>query len=309
MVNPIRKAVSRAKRVARRIAGRESVNVAGQFWDQQIAESGVIYWTAHNVVREYVNECTTGVSWVWPLHAFKIGWAYKPLPSGLSIGCGTGALERSVRWLRICDEMLGIDVSAESIKEAKRLAKEEKQTGIRYRLVDAEGYDLPEEAYDVVFFHGSLHHISDPDTLLKQVARALKPHGFLYVDDYVGPNRDQWNESHLALARVESEKVDPKLYLNPLNPPLDYRDPSEMIRSDRIRPAIEENFSVLHYKPYWGNILFPLLCHIDGYALQRPENAHLLQRWIDREKELVADGTLVDPLFAVYVARRKDWRG
>jgi len=296
-VNPLRKLKSLVR-------GDPLASTAGNFWDRQIAKRSV-YWTEHPRIRESVNECITGVGWLWPLVAFKAGWAYRPLDRGLSIGCGTGSLERALRNLNVVTKVTGLDVSKASIHEARSLARAEHLRGIHYRVADCNHLSLPRSRYDAVFFHGSLHHIADPDALLRQVRESLKPYGIVYIDDYTGPSRDEWTDEHLRAARELWDTVAPELRTWPVNPPLDWNDPSEMIRSSRILPAFHEYFEVLHEKPYWGNLLFPLWCALDGEALLRPEHEPLVASFIRAERELVASGAFATPLFAVLVGRRK----
>ena len=285
----------------------ETAEAAAGFWDkQQDAAARAVYWTAHPMVREYVNECITGVPWVWPLVALKAGWTYQPLPRGVSIGCGTGELERALRKLRVCERIDAFDVSSQSIRIARQRARAEgERWRIRYRVADCDHIELPRNRYDIAFVHGSLHHIADPDRLLREISKSLKPHGMLYIDDYVGPSRGEWADEHLVHAREEFEKIDDRLKLWPVNAPLDWNDPSEMIRSSRIEPAVRETFDLMHYRPYWGNFLFPILCALDGVALGQPESETLLHSLVEREKELVASGAFAKPLFAVMVARKR----
>lgn len=301
------RALSIAKRAVRRLISApksDEAAAAAGFWDQQVATTSV-YWAEHAKVREYVNECVTGVGWLWPVVALKAGWAYKPLARGLSIGCGSGNLERALRLLNVCKSILGLDVSKASIVEARRLARDEDIDGVRYKVADCNALKLPREHYDGVFFHGSLHHISDPDALLAEVAKSLRPHGLVYIDDYVGPARDEWNDEHLKHARAVYETVPDEFKVVPVNAPLDWRDPSEMIRSSRIMPAFHANFDELHYRPYWGNVLFPLLCALDGQKLMKPENQHWIEKFVAEEKRLVAGGEITQPLFAVLLGRKK----
>jgi SAM-dependent methyltransferase len=178
--------------------------------------------------------------------------------------------------------------------------------GIRFRVGDVEKLSLPRERYDFAAFSHSLHHISDPDALLAKIESALKPGAVLYVDDYVGPSRHEWvdekrADAELRHAREEFESLAAEIKLWPLNPPLDLADPSEMIRSDRIVAAIESRFAIIRYAPYWGNFLFPLLSAVDGTKLHH----ELIDQWIRREEELVANGAYSKPLFAFYVCRKR----
>ena len=264
-----------------------------------------MYWTAYPRVREYVNEQITGNGWLWPLVVLKAGWAFKPLPRVISIGCGTGALERELRNFNAASDITAYDVSKAAIREAKRLARSEGYKGIKYRVADCNDLHLPVSRYHGAFFHASLHHIADPDKLLEEVNKALEPQGLVYVDDYVGPSRDEWSDEHLTHARELFKLVPDEVKILDVNPPFDYTDPSEMIRSSRTLPALRERFDILHYRPYWGNVLFPILCAVDGAMFQQPQYAEVIEQLIAAEKDLVARGEITDPLFAIVVARKR----
>ena len=280
---------------------------ASEFWNAQKTDPRQVYWLFHPEIRSHVNRLMTGADWGWPQVWLKsqLDIAYKPLERGLSIGCGEGNFERTLRNLEVVRHLDAFDVAPALIRRAKELAKKEGVGGIRFKVADAEKLSLPRERYDFAAFSHSLHHVADPDAMLAQVERALKPGGILYVDDYVGPSRREWldegrAESELRYAREEFAALPEDIKLWPLNPPLDYADPSEMIRSDRIVAAIESRFEIVRYAPYWGNFLFPILCAVDGTML-----AHeLIERWIKREEELVANGAYSKPLFAFFVCRR-----
>lgn len=252
-----------------------------------------------------MNESVTGVAWGWP-HLFlksDPSLAYFPRRRGLSIGCGPGNLERSLRLLRVCEEIDAFDLSPESIAIARETTQREGIDGIRFEVASSESLDFAPNTFDGAFFNHSLHHIADPHRLLANVARWLKPGGLLYVDDYVGPSRHDWQDSAIAdrellAARAAFELVPQSLRVKSVDPPLDLTDPSEMIAPDRIANAIESNFDVIRYRPYWGNLLFPLLNAVDGNRIDEP----LLAQLIDLERRHVAAGEFARPLFAVYYA-------
>ncbi|MEM7357377.1 MAG: class I SAM-dependent methyltransferase, partial [Acidobacteriota bacterium] len=235
------------RRILSSIRGREldaTARAAAEHWDRE-SQVRSVYWTEPPIVRAHVNELISGVAWLSPTQALKAGWAYNPLPRGLSIGCGTGALERDIWRQRICLRVEGTDISRTSLATARRLAAEEGMRGITYRRESFNDLKLRPSHYDIVFFHGSLHHVTDPDACLAEVENGLKPHGLLYIDEYVGPSRGEWGEEHLCHVREEYDRVDEALHRYPVAPPVAPGDPSEMIRSSRILPAIEERFEIL----------------------------------------------------------------
>jgi len=277
-----------------------------EFWDDQAAApDSPMYWTQYPAVRSYVNECMTGVWWAYPTHGFKAGWAYRPLARGLSIGCGTGNLERDLRLLRICEEADAYDLSAASIQIARQRARDEQIDRVNFAVADCETIVYPEDRYDAVFFHGSLHHISNPDALLDRLLPSLRAGGLLYVDDYVGPSRDEWISDDLAFAQEAYDTLpETWRFHERVGIPYDSDDPSEMIRSSRIIPALKERFAILYERPYWGNVLYPLLCSVNEHEV-KSDDGSVLDRLIKFEKDLVSSGTLRKPLFAWIVARKK----
>lgn len=287
-------------------------NETAEFWDRQSRAPRPMYWFFYPQVRAHVNALMTGADWGWPQLWLKSQFdlAYEPRRRGVSIGCGVGNLERSLRKLRVCEEIDGFDISSESIRQAREVAAGEGATGLRYEAADCEQLDFADGSIDAVFFSHSLHHIGDPDALLGRVNRWLKPDGFVYIDDYVGPSRDEWQreefaDRELAAARAAMEIVPKEMRADALYPPLDLADPSEMIASDRIMPAIEQHLAIRHHRPYWGNLLFPLLNIVDGNAMSQPQHAPLLERLIALEDDAVARGAFERPLFAFVVARKR----
>lgn len=155
-----------------------------------------------------------------------------------------------------------------------------------------------------MFFHGSMHHISDPAAMLDRLLPSLRPGGLLFLDDYVGPSRDEWSDHHLIEARRTWREL-PLSWrtVEELAPPYDASDPSEMIRSSAILPAVRGRFEILWERPYWGNLLYPLLSQVDGAEASKPEGEPVLKELIAREQALVRSGAFSDPLFAWIVGR------
>jgi hypothetical protein len=130
---------------------------------------------------------------------------------------------------------------------------------------------------------------------------ALKPGGFLFLDDYVGPSRDEWSDAHLVHARAAYDALPPSWRtVAHLEPPYDASDPSEMVASSAILPAVHARFDIVWERPYWGNLLYPVLSHVNA----NEDAERILGALIEREKALVREGALVSPLFVWLVGRK-----
>lgn len=285
---------------------RAETEAARRFWeDGAPGEPEDHFWGAQPLVRRAINRRVTGDPNRWPMEWFAGRYAREPLARGLSIGCGTGGLERDVVGKRICAAIEGVDFSRESVAQARELAEAARLSDrIEYRVEDVHRLELPAERYNVVFFHGSLHHVRSVEHVLAGVHRALKPGGLLYVDEYMGPSRSEWTAEEWAFARAAFLAL-PERVKNraELAVPLPLDDPLESIRSSSILPSLRRTFQIEEDRPYGGNILWFIFPCLDMAAL-REDRTGLLSRLIALEDHLLEKGW-AQSYFRVVVARRR----
>jgi SAM-dependent methyltransferase len=291
------------------VTGDERIERSGAYWDAHnlAPAEDVRYWLAVPEIRRAVNRRMTGKPDTLYITELVEGLE-RPVERVLSVGCGTGELERGVAGHGAARWIDGVDVSEVSLREAERLAAEQGfGDRIGYHRVDAARWLRAQGAgsYGLVFFHGSLHHIENLEEVLSLAARALSgaSPGLLYVDEYVGPSRDEWTAEDLGFAAGLFGLVPPEHRRTPaVWPPIAIEDPTEMIRSSAIDPILRRHFELVDHRPYYGNVLLPLVAAIRGSALERPEVAAVLREAIDLEEHLAARG-LLRSLYAVYVGK------
>ena len=107
----------------------------------------------------------------------------------LEIGCGPGPVARVVAHLIGKGHVLAIDRSEKAIEQAKGNSKEEIDLGhLEYQRIAIEDFELGpgEERFDLAFAIrvGALdgRHPKAGQKALRQIAKALKPNGRLYID-------------------------------------------------------------------------------------------------------------------------------
>ncbi len=213
-------------------------------------------WLSHPLVRAEANRLVTGDPTLWPTQWLKT--QVSGLTDGVSIGCGTGALERDVVSQGIVSRMTGIDSVPQPIEAAMRLA-DEAGIGDRISYVQADAVQWLKArpwSFDAVFFHASLHHFARPVEVLATVRNALRPGGWLYLDEYIGPARDEWTRLRLALPNL-AYRLLPFGVRRPwlVRAPINCEDPSEAIASSSIVSAVRQNFDDVRIRPYGGNLL------------------------------------------------------
>ncbi len=270
-------------------------------------------WYSHPLVREEINRCVSGDPRVWPTEWLSNLLAPSlPFPSSVVVGCGTGALERDLISRGIVARVIGLDLVPAPVDRARQSAA---AAGIadrvEYAVADANTYLAERRGqFDAVFFHGSLHHFFDPRGTLTIVRDSLRPAGVLYLDEYVGPSRDQWSALRLALPNLAYRLVGRRLRRPHLvRAPINRLDPSEAPASDQILPAVRALFDILALRPYGGNLLSVIYPN-----LHRPPavTADVLSRGVRRLigfEQLLLRMPAVRPYHAVVVARKRDQRG
>jgi 2-polyprenyl-3-methyl-5-hydroxy-6-metoxy-1,4-benzoquinol methylase len=272
---------------------------AEAFWDGHhhiLEDPG--FWMAHPLGRAAINQRVSGDPNVWPLTALGV-FAGRPLRRALSLGCGTGSLERTAMRQKMFGEIDAVDSSEASLQIAKERASEEGLEGIRYRRGDLNDLRLPRHAYDVVIFHQSLHHVVAIEKLLARVASAIAPDGLLALDEWTGPSRDEWDDKQLARVRRMFQELPPEWRRWPqLRDPIEHDDPSEAVRSSAILPAVRRLFNVLVERPYGGHIAPILMSQV---ALDKIP-PHLLDRLVSRWLAIEDEDLARDPALSFHTA-------
>ena len=285
---------------------RAETAAARRFWSSEgVREAEDHYWGAQPLVRRAINRRVTGDPNRWPMEWFAQTYAREPFARGLSVGCGSGLLERDVLAKGICEAMEGIDFSEESLEQARFAAEEGHLSGrLAYRAEDINALKLPRGRYDIVFFHGSLHHVRQIERVLTEVRHSLKPGGLVYLDEYMGPSRSEWTDEEWGFARSAFDSLPEDLKNRPnLMIPLPMDDPSESIRSSAIRPAAARLFELVEERPYGGNILWFVFPCLDMERL-RQDATGALSRLIALEEHLLERGW-VESYFRVIIARKR----
>lgn len=97
----------------------------------------------------------------------------------LDLGCGAGFLSNPLAargW-----NVTGIDVSESSIAVATR---RDRTRSVRYLVGDARRLSFADESFDVVCAMDFLEHVDDPQRVIGEAARVLRPRGLFIFHTY-----------------------------------------------------------------------------------------------------------------------------
>ncbi|HVR44358.1 MAG TPA: class I SAM-dependent methyltransferase [Thermoanaerobaculia bacterium] len=278
---------------------------AGRFWDREIEAQSHVSWMETPIVRDYINESISPGDPSWPLDWFQRAFPGLRFDRALSIGCGSGALERDLIRRGLCDRVDAFDGSIASLALARQLAAAEGQSErIRYFAADFNSPVFPRSRYDAVFFHQSLHHVGKIERLLHAILRTLRPEGILYLDEYVGPSRTDWSDRRIRPQRAAYSRLAKEVRRSEKLPlPIQPDDPSEALRSGEIVEQLAIGFRNVEKRGYGGNLLSVLYPAIDWGK----GGESLLRSLIEEEKEMLGRG---EPSFhAIIVAKPRSGVG
>lgn len=131
----------------------------------------------------------------------------------LDVGCGSG-LQTTILG-KLCDKIIGIDISAKDIAraESERYLTEGK-VNVEYVCTSLQEAGFTSEMFDAVFSICVLEHVPDYQGLLKEIARVLRPRSpvIISVDSLSTITNQQLIETHRSKYKVVEYFTMDKLY-------------------------------------------------------------------------------------------------
>lgn len=290
------------------LTDKERQQQVGEVWSVAPGVAPGWYWLAHPMMRARVNTLASGDPDIDGYGRLKLllrerGVAL-PIKRAVSLGCGFGALERSLAAEGIIREIDAYDIAPEAIAGARRLAGEAGLDGLRYHVADLERMAFAPGEVDVVFAHSSVHHVERLESLFTTVAAMLKPGGIFHLNEYVGPNRFQWTNAQMAgineflqslpdrLRRMPSGQLRP-LQTRPTIAEMVASDPSQAIRSSDIVPLLCQYFDILEQRDLGGALLHQGLGEIaQNFDADSAEDCAVLETFFAAEDRAMREGAI-----------------
>ena len=123
----------------------------------------------------------------------------------LDVGCGPGSITRGLAERVAPGEVIGLDLSRDTLEEARRDAAARGLTNLRFQ--EGSVYTLPfaDGTFDVVYAHQVFQHLRERDAALREALRVLRPGGLAAIRDVDwgtvaywprDPRLDRWIELH-----------------------------------------------------------------------------------------------------------------
>lgn len=104
------------------------------------------------------------------------------LPQGcrvLEVGCGTGAVTRSVATWPGVAAAVGVDPSPVFVAKARELARD--LASLTFETADGRSLPFGAASFDAVVFHTTLCHVPEPQIMLEEAVRVVRTEGCVAV--------------------------------------------------------------------------------------------------------------------------------
>jgi SAM-dependent methyltransferase len=303
---------------------KEKQKVA-DFWsslqDWQFSEA--VYWLANPILYSRYQEKATGGQEFdhWLEYCIQTFLGERtPVQAMLSVGCGTGLLDRRLARMKVCEQLDAIDIAPGAIGEAISEARQQGLQSIKYFVRDVEVDELPGDGYDAIVCNSALHHFVDLEGALDKLNASLAEGGYIFANEYVGPDRFRLSEREKEVIRSAFALL-PERFRISLEPPskdqilkspsipdpveVERVDPSESPRSSEIPALLAERFEIIDRKQIGGTVLHFLLHKIAGhFRADDPDSIRMLKLLCMIEDTLMEIGDLGSH-FCLIVARKR----
>jgi ubiquinone/menaquinone biosynthesis C-methylase UbiE len=102
----------------------------------------------------------------------------------LDFGCGPGSyIVPLVKLVGESGKIYALDVHPLAIQRVQDIASKKQLANVETILSDCQT-GLPDNSLDAVLLYDAFHHLSDPNGVLKELHRVLKPDGILSLSDH-----------------------------------------------------------------------------------------------------------------------------
>ncbi len=108
----------------------------------------------------------------WVVKKIEKTWPLNASTQVLDVGCGAGFLSNALALEKL--SVTGVDLSEESLKVAARY---DQTQSVKYLVADATKLPFANSHFDVVTAMDFLEHVDNPESVIREFSRVLKPGG------------------------------------------------------------------------------------------------------------------------------------
>ena len=110
-----------------------------------------------------------------------------PGPDATVLDVATGTGFTALAFAPNCRRVIGVDVTLQMIREARRLAADRRVSNLVFCLGDAEALPFRADTFDIATCRKAAHHFSNLPRALAEMTRVVKRGGKVVLDDTCAP--------------------------------------------------------------------------------------------------------------------------
>ena len=108
----------------------------------------------------------------------------KPGFQVLDYGCGPGGyIITLAKLVGASGKVYALDIHPLAVQKIRDIASKKQLTNVETILSDCQT-GLPDNSLDAILLYDAFHHLNDPDIVIKELHRVLKPDGILSFSDH-----------------------------------------------------------------------------------------------------------------------------
>jgi len=107
----------------------------------------------------------------------------KPGMALLDAGCGPGSITLGLATAVSPGHVTGVDISSAAVERARALALQRGVTNVSFEQHHLRALPYADGTFDAVFMHAVLQHVDEPERVVRELFRVMKPGGVIGVAD------------------------------------------------------------------------------------------------------------------------------
>jgi len=101
----------------------------------------------------------------------------------LDVGSGPGTISVDFAERLAPGRVLGVDAAPAIVEQAAKLASDRGLSNASFAVANAYALDLADDSFDIAHAHQVLQHVADPVSVLREMARVVRPGGVVAARD------------------------------------------------------------------------------------------------------------------------------
>jgi SAM-dependent methyltransferase len=261
------------------------------------------YWNDLPAVVDHQTRRLPGPDDEWWTAYLKRVYCTPPRKRALVIGCGNGWVDRQLADLGIAEHFDAFDVDPAFLAACEA---ERGDRPIRYFVSDFRSFEATER-YDLIVNVAALHHAQYLYHHCSRLAAALTPDGIFVHWEYIGPDRNQYRDDHVAHMEAVNQAMPERFHtshrLRPYLSAMIVGDPTEAVHASEIVRAVGQYFTILERHDTGGGLAYQMLWN-NIAEFEDPsdtEAADVLAELLDQDGRETDSGA-IPPLFTFMIA-------